>query len=187
MSKEQLLEGVALAENVEARIREAYGAVVAYPPAKDYDAGRALINKDLSRDLDRAERLVGDNQAALAYLSFLRGRLQALGQAIASNRGMLKCKEHYGLAIELGYDSALTRYHWALHNMAWEDYKDAATQLEQALVATSDPGMKEDIQTALNEARVKAAKGRSGCLGILLIVVGAGGAGGLLLKLVHWL
>jgi hypothetical protein len=172
MANEDILEALALAERVERGIGEIYGNIIAFPPGEDYDSFKAVASETLWKDLNRVERLLGNQHPGLSYVYFLRGRLQALKQMPNWNRSMLKCRELYRKAIELGYDEGLTLYYLAAHEASWDDDKEAVQHLERALFVTGNPGLRQDIEEELIRAKAKLASGHSGCFGALFILLG---------------
>ncbi|MBD3343205.1 MAG: hypothetical protein GF353_29180 [Candidatus Lokiarchaeota archaeon] len=153
-------DAIALLEEIEGKINKLYGDVVALTPDSEYNAKYDVDNKELQKELDNIEKKIGDLQDGMALLNYLRGRLVAIKQSIASNRSMLKCAEHYKKAIEFGYNEALVRYNWGLHDKAWDSRESAITNFERVVElsrADSELGKK----AAKEIESIKAKKG--GC------------------------
>lgn len=160
--------GLALLEDVEQAILDNYGGLCALSAGSDYDPRNDSDNKELQSQVDAAERKLGDLPQGLAYASFLRGRLLAIKQAPMSNRAMLKCAEHYGRAIELGYDEARVRYFWGLHEAAWNNRDKAVGQFQKVVdLAGVDSDL--GLEAAKELEKVKIAR-KSGCLSIIAVL-----------------
>lgn len=125
--------GIALLEEVERRIKNLYGDVAALAPGFEYNPVYDVDNKVLQEQLDIAEKKIGNFEEGLSYLNFLRGRLIAIKQSPMGNRTMLKCARYYQEAIEFGYDEAVVRYYWGLHDKAWNERDKAVKQFERVV------------------------------------------------------
>jgi len=111
--------------------------------------------------LDSAEEKIGNIKEGMAYLNYLRGRLLAIKQSPASNRSMLKCAEYYKKAIELGYNEALVKYYWGLHDKAWDSRESAISNFESVINLI---GIDSELgKKAAKEIESIKAKKKGGC------------------------
>lgn len=152
---------ITLLEEIEDKMNKLYENVVALAPDSDYNAIYDIDNKELQNQLDSAEKKIGNIQEGMAYLNYLRGRLLAIKQSPASNRSMLKCAEYYKRAIELGYNEALVKYHWGLHDKAWDSRESAIANFESVI---NLKGIDTELgKEARKEIENIKAKKKSGC------------------------
>lgn len=153
--------GIALLEEVEKKIVNQYGDVIAKGPGAEYDVKYDVSNKELQKQLDIAEKKLGGSQEGQAYLSFLRGRLLAIKQSPMGNRTMTQCIGHYQKAMDLGYNKSLVLYYMAMHHKAWNN-KEGAILLFEKILQLEGTNSKLGIEAGAEIEKVKAQKS-GGC------------------------